>query len=94
MSTKLSVGNLGSEITEQDLEALFAQVGVCKSAAVLRDKASGASRGFGFVKMGSSTEAQQAIQIFNGADLQGKPLTVNEARDQDKSESGGDWTGR
>ena len=87
MSTKLYVGNLGSEITEQDLEALFAQVGVCKSAAVLRDKASGGSRGFGFVKMGSSTEAQQAIQIFNGADLQGKPLTVSEARDQDKSES-------
>lgn len=95
MGKKLYVGNLASDVTDKDLETLFAQAGVCASVAVISDKFSGQSRGFGFVEMGSPSEAQQAIQQFNGAELKGKALKVNEAKEQERSKGGGGgWTNR
>ena len=61
MGKKLYVGNLGFDVTDKDLEAVFAQAGVCESVAVITDKFSGQSRGFGFVEMSSNAEAQKAI---------------------------------
>src|SRR5881296_3252225 len=67
---KLFVGNLSFETTGQDLESLFSQVGTCESATVITDRATGRSRGFGFVEMSTSAEAERAIQEFNGKPLQ------------------------
>jgi len=83
MGKKLYVGNLGFDVTDKDLEELFTQAGVCESVAVITDKFSGQSRGFGFVEMSSSAEAQKAIQQLNGHDFKGRALKVNEARDRD-----------
>jgi RNA recognition motif-containing protein len=94
MGKKLYVGNLASDVTDKDLETLFAQAGVCASVAVITDKFSGQSRGFGFVEMGSPDEAQQAIQQFNGTELKGKALKVNEAKEQERSKGGGGWNSR
>ena len=93
MGKKLYVGNLGFDVTDKDLEAVFTQAGVCESVAVITDKFSGQSRGFGFVEMSSNAEAQKAIQQFNGQDLKGRALKVNEARDrEDRGRSnGGGW---
>ena len=88
MATKLFVGNLSFTATPADLETLFGQVGVVSSATIISDKFTGRSRGFGFVEMGSNQEAQAAIERFNGYDLQGRALTVNEAKPQE-SRSGG-----
>jgi RNA recognition motif-containing protein len=89
MGKKLYVGNLGFDVTDKELEALFAQAGVCESVAIITDKFSGQSRGFGFVEMSSNAEAQQAIQQFNGQELKGRTLKVNEARDRDGRGGGG-----
>jgi RNA recognition motif-containing protein len=89
MGKKLYVGNLGFDVTDKDLEAVFAQAGVCESIAVITDKFSGQSRGFGFVEMSSNAEAQKAIQQLNGQDLKGRALKVNEARDREDRGSGG-----
>jgi cold-inducible RNA-binding protein len=90
MGKKLYVGNLGFDVTDKDLEAVFAQAGVCESAVVITDKFSGQSRGFGFVEMSSGAEAQRAIQQFNGHQLKGRALKVNEARDrEDRGSRGG-----
>ena len=89
MGKKLYVGNLGFDVTDKELEALFAQAGVCESVAIITDKFSGQSRGFGFVEMSSNDEAQRAIQQFNGQELKGRPLKVNEARDRDDRGAGG-----
>lgn len=89
MGKKLYVGNLGFDVTDKDLEAAFAAVGVCESVAVVTDKFSGQSRGFGFVEMSSSAEAQKAIQQLNGQELKGRALKVNEARDRDDRGGGG-----
>jgi RNA recognition motif-containing protein len=89
MGKKLYVGNLGFDVTDKELEALFAQAGVCESVAIITDKFSGQSRGFGFVEMSSNAEAQQAIQKFDGQELKGRALKVNEARDRDDRGSGG-----
>jgi len=97
MGKKLYVGNLAFEVTDKDLEGLFAQAGVCESVAVVTDKFSGQSRGFGFVEMSSTAEAQAAIEKFNGTDLKGRALKVNEARDRDaapRGGGGGDWNRR
>jgi RNA recognition motif-containing protein len=83
MATKLYVGNLSFQTTTADLEALFGQVGTVASVNLITDKFSGQSRGFGFVEMGSQGEAQAAIERFNGAELQGRALTVNEAKPQE-----------
>jgi RNA recognition motif-containing protein len=89
MGKKLYVGNLAFDVNGTDLQELFAQAGVCESTAVITDRDSGQSRGFGFVEMGSSDEAQKAIAQFDGHDLKGRALKVNEARDREKSGNGG-----
>jgi RNA recognition motif-containing protein len=89
MGKKLFVGNLSFDTTSADLEALFSQAGTCQSAAVITDRATGRSRGFGFVEMASSSEAQKAIADFNGKDLQGRTLNVSEARERSGGGGGG-----
>ncbi len=88
MGKKLYVGNLAFEVTNKDLEELFAQAGICESAAVITDRSTGQSRGFGFVEMGSNADAQKAIQQFDGQELKGRALKVNEARDRDSGGRG------
>jgi RNA recognition motif-containing protein len=89
MGRKLYVGNLAFGVSDKDLEELFAQSGVCESAAVITDRTTGQSRGFGFVEMGSNAEAQNAIQRFNGQEFKGRTLTVNEAKERERSFGGG-----
>lgn len=89
MSTKLYVGNLSFGITSDDLQEHFAQAGTVESAKVVEDRDTGRSRGFGFVEMSSSDEAQAAIEQFNGQDLDGRSLVVNEARPREEGGGGG-----
>ena len=91
MGKKLFVGNLSFDTTTADLEALFSQVGSCDSAAVISDRATGRSRGFGFVEMSSTDEAQKAIADLDGHELHGRPIKVSEARER---EGGGGSGGR
>jgi RNA recognition motif-containing protein len=92
MSTKLYVGNLAFGVTSDDLHEHFAQAGTVESAKVVEDRDTGRSRGFGFVEMASSEEAMAAIEQFNGQDLDGRNLVVNEARPRE--EVGGGRGGR
>jgi RNA recognition motif-containing protein len=85
------VGNLSFSTTNEDLSAAFAQYGSVDSAQVIMDRQTGRSRGFGFVEMPDSGEAQAAISAMNGADLQGRPLTVNEAKPRAPREDRGRW---
>ena len=80
MAKKLYVGNLSYGTTDSDLQRMFEEFGTVQSAQVIMDRESGRSKGFGFVEMGSDQEAQAAINALNGKDLDGRPLTVNEAR--------------
>ena len=89
MGKKLYVGNLAFGVSERDLQDLFTQAGACESAAVITDRATGQSRGFGFVEMGSDADAQKAIQQFDGQDFKGRPLKVNEAREPSRGGGGG-----
>jgi RNA recognition motif-containing protein len=89
MEAKLYVGNLPYSTVDADLQSLFSQAGTVKSAQVIRDRASGRSKGFGFVEMASSEEAQSAITMFHGKDYSGRPLTVNLARPREDRPSGG-----
>jgi RNA recognition motif-containing protein len=82
MGKKLFVGNLNFKTNDDDLRTLFSQAGPCESATVMMDRATGRSRGFGFVEMSSDEEALKAIQQFNGYDFQGRNLNVNEARER------------
>ena len=84
LATKLFVGNLSFNTTAADLETLFGEVGTVASVNVITDKLSGRSRGFGFVEMAESREAQTAIERFNGAEFQGRALTVNEAKPMER----------
>lgn len=77
---KIYVGNLSYEATDEDLRSAFEPFGQVDSATVIKDKYSGRSKGFGFVEMGSQSEAQAAIDGLNGKDLKGRALNVNEAR--------------
>jgi RNA recognition motif-containing protein len=88
MEAKLYVGNLPYTIVDADLESLFAQAGTVKSAQVIRDRESGRSKGFGFVEMSSSEEANAAINLFHGKDFNGRPLTVNLARPREERAGG------
>ncbi len=74
------VGNLSFSSTNADLERLFGEYGTVESAAVITDRETGRSRGFGFVEMTNSDEARKAIEDLNGTDMEGRALTVNEAR--------------
>jgi cold-inducible RNA-binding protein len=90
MAMKLYVGNLSFQTTSEDLQQLFAQAGTVESATVVEDRDTGRSRGFGFVEMASKEEGQKAIDEFNGKDLNGRNLTVNEARPrEDRGNRGG-----
>ncbi len=94
MGKKLFVGNLSFATTSADLETLFAQAGTCESATVVTDRATGRSRGFGFVEMSSAGEAQKAIAQFNGTDLHGRTLNVSEAQERGSGGGGGRDRGR
>ena len=94
MSMKLYVGNLAFQTSSDDLQQLFAQAGTVESAAVVEDRETGRSRGFGFVEMASQEEGQKAIEQFNGTDLGGRNLNVNEARPrEDRGGRGGGFGG-
>ena len=90
MPSKLYVGNLSYAVTNDDLEDLFAQVGKVVSAAVVADRFSGQSRGFGFVEMESSGDVAKAIAELDGKDLKGRNIKVNEARPREFRGVGGD----
>ncbi|HEY0426772.1 MAG TPA: RNA-binding protein [Pyrinomonadaceae bacterium] len=86
---KLYVGNLSFNTTAQDLEEHFGQVGTVQSANIIEDRETGRSRGFGFVEMSSREEGENAIEQFNGKDLDGRDLKVNEAKPRENSGGGG-----
>ncbi len=89
MSTKLFVGSLSFNTTDQSLQQAFAQAGTVVSAKVIMDKMSGRSRGFGFVEMATPEEAQKAIDMWNGKVLDSRTLVVNEARPMQPRTGGG-----
>ena len=94
MGSKLYVGGLPYSVTEGRLSELFAAHGTVDSANVISDKFTGQSRGFGFVEMSSSNEAQAAIQALNGTQFEGRSLTVNEAKPMVKRDNFGGGGGR
>ena len=89
MSTKLYVGNLSFDTSENDLQDLFATVGPVQETLIMQDRMTMKSRGFGFVTMSESADAQKAISEFNGREMEGRALTVNEARPREERGSGG-----
>ncbi len=89
MNKNLYVGNLSSKITDDDLKVNFAEAGEVASASVIKDKFTGQSKGFGFVEMKTEEGATQAIEKFNGGMLDGKAITVNEARPKKEFGAGG-----
>ncbi|HTM08371.1 MAG TPA: RNA-binding protein [Verrucomicrobiae bacterium] len=93
MGNKLYVGGLPYSVTEGRLEEIFTEYGSVTSARVISDKFTGQSRGFGFVEMNSSEEAQKAIDALNGSQLDGRTLVVNEARPQERRPGGGGGMG-
>lgn len=94
MATKLYVGNLSFKTTSDDLREHFSQAGEVESASVIEDRETGRSRGFGFVEMATPEGAAAAIEQFNGKDLNGRNLTVNEARPKtDRGGGGGGYRG-
>ena len=97
MGSKLYVGNLSYNTTSSDLEQLCAGHGTVQSAEVIQDRDTGRSKGFGFVQMGSDDEAQAAIAALNGKEVDGRALTVNEAKPREdrprKSGGGGGYGG-
>jgi cold-inducible RNA-binding protein len=93
MGTKLYVGNLSFNTTENELQELFAQAGAVQEVTLMQDKFTGKSRGFAFITMGSDEDAQNAISKFNGQTIEGRPLTVNEARPREPRPPGGGGRG-
>ncbi len=89
MSTKLYVGNLSFSTTIQDLEQMFGKIGTVQSANIIEDRETGRSRGFAFVEMSSTEEAQSAISTLNGKEIDGRELTVNEAKPREDRTGGG-----
>ena len=89
MGKKLYVGNLSYEISSSDLERMMSEHGTVESAEVITDRATGQSKGFGFVEMASDAEAQAAISALDGKDHGGRALTVNEARPRAPRRGGG-----
>ncbi len=88
-NSKLYVGNLSFETLEIELEDLFKQAGTVTEAALMQDRMTGKSRGFAFVTMGTADEAKKAIEMFNGKQIGGRALTVNEARPREAGGGGG-----
>ncbi len=94
MAYKLYVGNLSFSTSSEELQELFAQAGTVESATVVEDRDTGRSRGFGFVEMASKEEGEKAIEQFNGTEMNGRSLTVNEAKPrEDRGNRGGGGRG-
>src|SRR5215471_4350314 len=89
MSTKLYVGNLAFQTTSEELQELFAQAGTVESASVVEDRDTGRSRGFAFVEMSTKEEGAAAIEQFNGKEVGGRALKVNEAKPRENRGGGG-----
>ena len=89
MSMKLYVGNLAFQTSRDELQQLFAQAGTVESVSLIEDRETGRSRGFGFVEMSTKEEGAAAIQQFNGKDLGGRALNVNEAKPREDRGGGG-----
>ena len=89
MSTKLYVGNLSFNTSTQELEQMFGEVGTVESANIIEDRETGRSRGFAFVEMSTKEEAQNAISTLNGKEIDGRELTVNEAKPREDRGGGG-----
>jgi len=89
MAKKLYVGNLAFQTTSQDLKELFAQAGTVESASIIEDRDTGQSKGFAFVEMSTDEEAKAAIEQFNGKEVAGRMLKVNEARPRENRSGGG-----
>ncbi len=89
MAMKLYVGGLAYSVTEQELETLFAEFGKVTSSAVIKDRDSGQSKGFGFVEMEDAEAAKKAMTELNGKEVSGRSIMVNEARPQEDRSSGG-----
>ena len=87
------VGNLSYSVTEDELQAAFAQYGTVDRVSMIRDRATGQPRGFAFVEMSDSGEAQNAIQALNGRELSGRAINVNEARPREERGPGGGGRG-
>jgi len=82
MGTRLFVGNLSFDVSDDDLRQAFSEAGSCSSASIVRDRMTGKSRGFGFVEMSTDEEAKRAVSTLNGRDLQGRAMNVSEARER------------
>lgn len=93
MSTKLYVGNLSFNTSTQDLEQVFSEIGKVESTNIIEDRDTGRSRGFGFVEMSSKEEANNAIEQLNGKEVDGRELTVNEAKPRENRGGGGNRGG-
>ena len=93
MGTKLYVGNLPFNTTENELQELFSQAGAVQEVTLMQDRFTGKSRGFAFITMGSDEDAQNAISKLNGQSIEGRPLTVNEARPREQRPPGGGGRG-
>ena len=93
-NNKLYVGGLPYSVTDDKLQEIFAPHGTVESARVITDRMTGRSRGFGFVEMSSQAEAEEATKNLNGTDLEGRSLTVNEAKPQQERSGGGGGGGR
>ena len=92
MTKRIYVGNLSYQTTENDLTTLFEQAGQVDSANIITDRDTGRSKGFGFVEMGNE-DADKAIAQFNGTEVNGRALTVNEARPREERSSNGGGRG-
>lgn len=89
MPTRLFVGNLTYNSTENDLQDYFSQAGTVVSVDIMQDRATGRSRGFAFIEMGTQADADKAVEMFHQKDFQGRTLTVNEARPREERAGGG-----
>ena len=89
MAKKLYVGNLSNDVTEEDLKTHFSTLGNVMSATIIRDKLTGMGKGFGFVEMSNDDEAAKATEMFNGKEIDGRKVTVNEARPLEPRPRGG-----
>jgi cold-inducible RNA-binding protein len=89
MSMKLYVGNLAFETTSNDLQTMFAQAGTVENVSLIEDRETGRSRGFGFVEMSTKEEGDAAVAQFNGKDVDGRTLKVNEAKPRENRGGGG-----
>ena len=93
MESKLYVGNLPYTATEDELSALFSQAGTVTSVAIIKDRETGRSKGFAFIEMSNSDEAQKAISVLNGRDMGGRDLRVSIARPREEGGGGGGGRG-